>query len=84
MNTEKNRARALRYRRLALSEVNKENASLLHRIADEAEQGVLYTVQDVGSSPASIKIFISAAERRHPMAASPWPATDDHLLLMTR
>jgi hypothetical protein len=56
MSTEKNHARALRYRKLALSELDKEKAGLLNRIADEAEQGVLCTVDNVGRSPASIKI----------------------------
>jgi hypothetical protein len=36
--------RAVRYRRLALAEPDKANAALLHKIADEAERGVLCTV----------------------------------------
>jgi hypothetical protein len=35
--------RAVRYRRLALAEQDKEKADLLYRIADEADQGVLVT-----------------------------------------
>jgi hypothetical protein len=56
MSDENNHARALRYRKLALAEMDKEKAGLLNRIADEAEQGVLCTVDNVGRSPASIKI----------------------------
>ena len=41
MAFEKKPARALRYRKLALAEHDKERASLLNRIADEAERGVL-------------------------------------------
>ena len=39
-----NHDRAVRYRRLALGEADKANAALLQRIADEAERGVLCTV----------------------------------------
>jgi len=38
-------ARALRYRRLALQEPDKENAQLLRLLADEADRGVLCTVE---------------------------------------
>jgi hypothetical protein len=37
--------RAVRYRRLALQEPDKENAQLLRLIADESERGVLCTVE---------------------------------------
>jgi hypothetical protein len=37
--------RAVRYRRLALAEQDREKADLLHRIADEADQGVLFTAE---------------------------------------
>jgi hypothetical protein len=37
----KNQERAVRYRRLAMAEPDKEKAALLQRIADEAERGVL-------------------------------------------
>jgi len=37
--------RAIRYRRLALAEQDNENAQLLRRIADEADRGVLFTVE---------------------------------------
>lgn len=39
-----NHDRAIRYRRLALREPNKAKAALLQKIADEAERGVLCTV----------------------------------------
>jgi hypothetical protein len=39
-----NQDRALRYRRLALAEPDKAKAALLQKIADEAERGVLCTV----------------------------------------
>jgi hypothetical protein len=35
--------RSVRYRRLALAEPDPEKARVLQRIADEAEQGVLFT-----------------------------------------
>lgn len=40
----KDRDRAVRYRRLALAEPDKAKATLLLKIADEAERGVLCTV----------------------------------------
>jgi hypothetical protein len=40
----KNQDRAVRYRRLALAERDKAKAALLYKIADEAERGVLCTV----------------------------------------
>jgi hypothetical protein len=42
--SDKNRDRAVRYRRLALAEPDKDKAALLLKIADEAERGVLCTV----------------------------------------
>ena len=47
MSTEKNHARALRYRKLALAETNRDNARLLNQIADEADRGVLCTVDQL-------------------------------------
>lgn len=44
MGFEKDHARAVRYRKLALAETDREKAVLLNRIADEAERGVLCTV----------------------------------------
>jgi hypothetical protein len=41
---DKNHDRAVRYRRLALAEPDKAKAALLQKIADEAERGVLCTV----------------------------------------
>jgi hypothetical protein len=40
-----NNPRALRYRRLALVEQDNEKAQLLRQIADEADRGVLFTVE---------------------------------------
>ena len=40
-----NQSRALRYRKLALQEPDKENAQLLQLLADEADRGVLCTVE---------------------------------------
>jgi hypothetical protein len=57
MSIEKNHVRALRYRKLALSEPDREKATLLNRIADEAEQGVLCTAENIGSPP-TVKISI--------------------------
>jgi len=37
--------RAIRYRRLALAEQDNERAQLLRLIADEADRGVLFTVE---------------------------------------
>ena len=42
--SDKNHDRAVKYRRLALAEPDKAKAALLQKIADEAEQGVLCTV----------------------------------------
>jgi hypothetical protein len=42
--SDKNHDRAIRYRRLALAEPDKSKAALLQKIADEAERGVLCTV----------------------------------------
>ena len=42
--SDKNHERAVRYRRLALAEPDKAKAALLLKIADEAERGVLCTV----------------------------------------
>jgi hypothetical protein len=41
---DKNHDRAVRYRRLALAEPDRAKAALLQKIADEAERGVLCTV----------------------------------------
>jgi hypothetical protein len=37
--------RAVRYRRLALAEEDKERADLLYKLADEADKGVLATAE---------------------------------------
>ena len=41
-------ARAVRYRQLALREMDKSKAALLNKIADEAERGVLVTAERIG------------------------------------
>jgi hypothetical protein len=46
-----NHDRAVRYRRLALGEPDKAKAALLHKIADEAEQGLLCTVDRKLAAP---------------------------------
>jgi hypothetical protein len=57
MSTEKNHARALRYRKLALAEPDKDKASLLNRIADEAESGMLCTVDQLHTvSPTTARV----------------------------
>jgi hypothetical protein len=38
--------RAVRYRRLALVEQDNEKAELLRQLADEADRGILFTVQN--------------------------------------
>jgi len=40
-----NQSRALRYRKLALQEPDKEKAQLLQLLADEVDRGVLCTVE---------------------------------------
>ena len=40
-----NHARAVRYRRLALAESDREKADLLYQLADEADRGVLFTAE---------------------------------------
>ena len=40
-----NRSRAMRYRKLALQEPDKEKAQLLQLLADEADRGVLCSVE---------------------------------------
>ena len=42
--SDKNRDRAVKYRRLALAEPDKAKAALLQKIANEAERGDLCTV----------------------------------------
>ena len=49
--SDKNHDRAVRYRRLALAEPDKAKAALLLKIADEAERGVLCTVDRKLSVP---------------------------------
>jgi hypothetical protein len=41
----KNQERAVKYRRLAMAEPDKEKAVLLQKLADEAERGVLCTAE---------------------------------------
>jgi len=52
--------RAVRYRRLALAEQDNEKAQLLRLIADEADRGVLFTVER--SRHDKIEIPIKSAD----------------------
>ena len=54
--------RAIRYRRLALVEQDNEKAQLLRLIADEADRGVLCTVQWAPRSKAEVPIKSSEAK----------------------
>ena len=56
--------RALRYRKLALQEHNKEKAQLLQLLADEVDRGVLCAVEWTRQSP-KIKIPIKSSEVRY-------------------
>jgi hypothetical protein len=60
-----NQLRALRYRKLALQEPDKEKAQLLQLLADEADRGVLCSVEwKRHSSKIEIPIKSSAAKDR--------------------
>ena len=50
--------RAIKYRRLALAEQDQEKARLLHRLAEEAEQGILVTADWRRPSPPPIPIAV--------------------------
>jgi hypothetical protein len=54
--------RAVRYRRLALAEPDIENARLLRLLADEADRGVLFTVEH--SPHDKIEIPIKSSDAR--------------------
>jgi hypothetical protein len=56
--------RALRYRKLALQEPDKETAKLLQLLADEADRGVLCAVKWTRQSP-KIKIPVKSSEVRY-------------------
>jgi hypothetical protein len=59
--------RAVRYRRLALQEPDKENAQLLRLIADESDRGVLCAVEwTVHGSQIEIPIKSSEVKARTP------------------
>jgi hypothetical protein len=45
----KNLTRAIRYRRLAIAEPDERKAALLRKLAEEAERGVLCTVDQMPS-----------------------------------
>lgn len=45
-------ARAVRYRRLALAEQDKAKAVLLHKLADECDQGLLCTAERLSDRPS--------------------------------
>ena len=55
MISPKDQARALKYRRLALTESDQAKAALLRSIADEAERGVLCTPDRLASGNADPK-----------------------------
>jgi hypothetical protein len=55
--------RAVRYRRLALVEQDNEKAQLLRLIADEADRGVLFTVER--SRHDKIEIPIKSGEGKN-------------------
>ena len=59
-----NQSRAMRYRKLALQEPDKENAQLLQLLADEADRGVLCAVGWTRHSP-KIKTPIKSSEVRY-------------------
>ena len=60
-------SRALRYRKLALQEPDKENAQLLQLLADEADRGVLCSVEWTRhGSKIEIPIKSSEAKARTP------------------
>jgi hypothetical protein len=59
-----NQSRALRYRKLALQEPDKENAQLLQLLADEADRGVLCTVEWTRHS-SKIEIPVNSTKPRH-------------------
>jgi hypothetical protein len=62
-----NQLRALRYRKLALQEADKEKAQLLQLLADEADRGVLCSVEwKRHSSKIEIPIKSSVAKDRTP------------------
>jgi hypothetical protein len=58
-----NQSRAMRYRKLALQEPDKEKAQLLQRLADEADRGVLCAVEWTRHGP-KIKIPIKSSEAK--------------------
>ena len=59
--------RAVRYRRLALQEPDKENAQLLQLLADEADRGVLCAVEWTRrGSKIEVPIKSSEAKARTP------------------
>jgi hypothetical protein len=58
-----NQSRALRYRKLALQEPDKENAQLLQLLADEEDRGVLCTVEWTRNS-SKIEVPINSTKPR--------------------
>jgi hypothetical protein len=56
--------RAIRYRRLALVEQDNEKAQLLRQIADEADRGVLFTVEHSRHDKIEIPIKPSGDGKR--------------------
>jgi hypothetical protein len=65
-----NQLRALRYRKLALQEPDKEKAQLLQLLAEEADRGVLCSVEWKGHrSKIAIPIRSSEGQARTPRAS---------------
>jgi len=58
--------RAVRYRKLALVEQDNEKAQLLRQLADEADRGVLFTVQNSGHDKIEIPIKSGDGKKNMP------------------
>jgi hypothetical protein len=57
-----NNARAIRYRRLALSEDDRATADLLLKLADEYDRGLLCTAEWLSARPYKIERHLKPAE----------------------
>ena len=55
MVSPKDQARALKYRRLALTEIDEAKATLLRTLAEEAERGVLCTPDRITNGNSELK-----------------------------
>jgi hypothetical protein len=63
--------RAIRYRRLALVEQDNEKAQLLRQIADEADRGVLFTVEHSRHDKIEIPIKSGDGKKMTEIARKP-------------